>query len=677
WSSISLKKTNDVVRLQALIDRRKVSITEDTVRQALRLDDTDSIDCLPNEEIFADLARMGYEKPSTKLTFYKAFFSPQWKFLIHTILQCMSAKRTAWNEFSSSMASDVICLAIEDDDAAEPTPPSSTPATTPSPPQQELISSPPQVVPTSPPSPHQSPIAQPSSPSQQQPSQPSHTTDIFMDLLNTLLETCTTLTRKVENLEQDKITQGLEIMKLKQRVKRLEQKRKLKVLGFKRLGKVGTAQTIESSADTIMDDKEDASKHKRKIVEIDAYEDVTLEKVDAEVQGRLEESQAQVYYLDLIHTQKVLSMQDDKAEPAELEEVIEVVTTAKLMTKVVTAALLPKANQTRRRRAVIIHDLEETATLSVIVHSEPTSKEKRKEIVVEEPKPLKRQAHIKQDEAYAKELEAELNASINWNKARKNMMVYLKNMAGFKMDFFKGMSYTDIRPIFKKHFNSIVAFLEKGKEELEEEASKQGKRKSKSSEQQAAKKQRIDEEIEELKTHLQIVPNDEDDVYTKATLIALKIWISAKVKSWKLLESCGVHIITFISTQMIMLVERRYPLTRFTLDQMLNNVRLKVEEESEVSLELLRFLRLLEESAAADEKMKNYTKHTAAAINVQKKAHRISTTRKCQCKIKASCPGCLFCVGVSSGGHGESWVRWRVARIVGRMQLQVRRETRV
>nr|GEY54399.1 hypothetical protein [Tanacetum cinerariifolium] len=53
---------------------------------------------------------MGYEKPSTKPTFYKAFFSSQWKFLIHTILQCMSAKRTSWKEFSSSMASTVICL---------------------------------------------------------------------------------------------------------------------------------------------------------------------------------------------------------------------------------------------------------------------------------------------------------------------------------------------------------------------------------------------------------------------------------------------------------------------------------------------------------------------------------------------------------------------------------------
>nr|GEU71302.1 hypothetical protein [Tanacetum cinerariifolium] len=86
WASVSVKKSNDVVKLQALIDRKKVIITEDTIRHNLRLDDADGIDCLPNEEIFAELVRMGYEKPSTKLTFYKAFFSAQWKFLIHIIV---------------------------------------------------------------------------------------------------------------------------------------------------------------------------------------------------------------------------------------------------------------------------------------------------------------------------------------------------------------------------------------------------------------------------------------------------------------------------------------------------------------------------------------------------------------------------------------------------------------
>nr|GEZ50493.1 hypothetical protein [Tanacetum cinerariifolium] len=146
-----------------------------------------------------------------------------------------------------------------------------------------------------------------------------------------------------------------------------------------------------------------------------------------------------------------------------------------------------------------------------------------------------------------RELEAELNKNIDWDEvidhvqrkqkednavkryqalkrkpqteaqARKNMMIYLRNVAGFKMDYFKGMTYDDLRPIFKKHFNSNVAFLQKTKEQIDEEDSRALKRLSKSQEDKATKKQKLDEEVEELKRHLQIVPNDEDDVYTKAT----------------------------------------------------------------------------------------------------------------------------------------------------------------
>ncbi|GKF75250.1 hypothetical protein Tco_0224694, partial [Tanacetum coccineum] len=81
------------------------------VRRDLQLEDEEGVDCLPNSTIFEQLTLMGYEKISQKLTFYKAFFSPQWKFLIHTVLQCLSSKTTAWNEFSSTMASAIICLA--------------------------------------------------------------------------------------------------------------------------------------------------------------------------------------------------------------------------------------------------------------------------------------------------------------------------------------------------------------------------------------------------------------------------------------------------------------------------------------------------------------------------------------------------------------------------------------
>nr|GEU33530.1 hypothetical protein [Tanacetum cinerariifolium] len=107
------------------------------------------------------------------------------------------------------------------------------------------------------------------------------------------------------------------------------------------------------------------------------------------------------------------------------------------------------------------------------------------------------------------------------------MMVYLENMVGFKMDFFK-----------------------------EEEASKVIKRKSETSEEKAAKKHKLDEEVEELKTHLQIIPNDEDDVYTKATLLALKVpVIDYQIHTeynkpyYKIIRADGTHqlFLSFIS----------------------------------------------------------------------------------------------------------------------------------
>nr|GEV92832.1 hypothetical protein [Tanacetum cinerariifolium] len=190
------------------------------------------------------------------------------------------------------------------------------------------------------------------------------------------------------------------------------------------------------------------------------------------------------------------------------------------------------------------------------------------------------------DEAYARELEAELNKNINWDdvidqvqrkekkdnvvlryqalkrkpqteaQARKNLMIYLRNMAGFKMDYFKGMSYDDIRPIFEKYFNLNVAFLEKTKEQLKEKERRALKRTSESLEEKVAEKQKLDEEVEELKKHLKIVPNDDDDVYTEATPLALKVPVvdyeiySEKNKPfYKIIRDDGSHqlFLSFLS----------------------------------------------------------------------------------------------------------------------------------
>ncbi|GJX83708.1 hypothetical protein Tco_0333189, partial [Tanacetum coccineum] len=105
------KTVNGEVELHALVDGKKIILTESIVRRDLQLEDAEGVDCLPNATIFEQLTLMGYEKISQKLTFYKAFFSLQCKFLIHTILECLSSKTTAWNEFSNTMASAIICLA--------------------------------------------------------------------------------------------------------------------------------------------------------------------------------------------------------------------------------------------------------------------------------------------------------------------------------------------------------------------------------------------------------------------------------------------------------------------------------------------------------------------------------------------------------------------------------------
>ncbi|GJS81450.1 hypothetical protein Tco_0747991 [Tanacetum coccineum] len=97
--------------IHATIDGHSLSITEGSLRRHLKLDDQDGITSLPTTEIFAQLALMGYATDSDKLTFQKGVLHRQWRFLIHNILHCLSPKKTAWEQFSSNIAAAVICLA--------------------------------------------------------------------------------------------------------------------------------------------------------------------------------------------------------------------------------------------------------------------------------------------------------------------------------------------------------------------------------------------------------------------------------------------------------------------------------------------------------------------------------------------------------------------------------------
>nr|GEU88780.1 hypothetical protein [Tanacetum cinerariifolium] len=152
-------------------------------------------------------------------------------------------------------------------------------------------------------------------------------------------------------------------------------------------------------------------------------------------------------------------------------------------TPITVATTAPSA--ARRRKRVVIRDLEETTTSSIIIHSEPKSKDKGKRIIDEVIEQVQRKEKEENDVMRCQALKRKPQTE---GQSRKNMMIYLKNMVGFKMDYFKGMTYDDILLIFKKYFNSNVAFLEKTREQMEEEDSKALKRASKSQAEKSAKK---------------------------------------------------------------------------------------------------------------------------------------------------------------------------------------------
>nr|GEV01863.1 hypothetical protein [Tanacetum cinerariifolium] len=120
-----------------------------------------------------------------------------------------------------------------------------------------------------------------------------------------------------------------------------------------------------------------------------------------------------------------------------------------------------------------------------------------------------------------RELHAELNKYINWDEAIDH--VKLKAKEDPALDYFKGMSYDDIRPIFEAKFNSNVDFLLKTKDQIEEEETRALQTINETPAERAAKRRKLNEDVEDLKRHLYIVPNEDDDVYTEATPLARKV----------------------------------------------------------------------------------------------------------------------------------------------------------
>ncbi|GJV06377.1 hypothetical protein Tco_1344033 [Tanacetum coccineum] len=443
WATAKAKTFNGERQIQALIDKKKVIITETSIRSDIHLEDAGGTDCLPTATIFEELARMGYEKPSQKLTFYKAFFSPQWKFLIHTITQCLSAKSTAWNEFSSTMASLIICLATNQkfnlskyifdamlgdmshhkkiyvnpshtkkifanmrregkDFSGRITPLFETMMVQPTQDEGVDLGIPADSL--------QTPIpTQPSSSiSHKKQSKRKQRKDTAITQKEPQLDdSVPTHSNDPPLSEKAKDAQAKEIVDLKKRVQRLEKKNKSRATGFKRLKKVGMSRRVESSEDQeSLGDHEDASKQGRSIEDIDKDANVSL--VD-DTQRRSDD--VDMFDIDDLHGDEVnvnVPVGDNQEQSVKERKTLIQIKAAK--PKVVTTAATTTTTTRPKARGVVVQEPSEFKTPQEVQPS--MIKDKGKGIMIEPEVSLKRKDQVALNEDLARNLQAQLEAEI-------------------------------------------------------------------------------------------------------------------------------------------------------------------------------------------------------------------------------------------------------------------------
>nr|GEU47761.1 integrase, catalytic region, zinc finger, CCHC-type, peptidase aspartic, catalytic [Tanacetum cinerariifolium] len=112
WSTARIETTDEGTKILATVDDKLRTISKSSIRRNPKLRDEAGISSLPDAKLFKNLTLMGYNiLPNQKFSFQKGQFSHQWKYLIHTIMQCLSPKSTGFNEFSSNIVTALVCLA--------------------------------------------------------------------------------------------------------------------------------------------------------------------------------------------------------------------------------------------------------------------------------------------------------------------------------------------------------------------------------------------------------------------------------------------------------------------------------------------------------------------------------------------------------------------------------------
>ncbi|GJR78011.1 hypothetical protein Tco_0090376 [Tanacetum coccineum] len=515
---------NGEVQITATIDGHSMTITEGSLRRHLKLDDQDGISSIPNSEIFEQLTLIGYHTDSDELTFQKGAFSPQWRFLIHSILYCLSPKKTAWEQFSSNIATAVICLATNRKITSSPSPspdpsPSHSlePSTQHSPDNTTAVASQPSLTQPSPthpspraehhfPTPHDSPLH----------AVHSHGSDEGGLKLNELMNLVTKLSDWIGVLEADlkktNKSYSSAYTKLILRVKKLESQIKI--------GKERRKPRVVLSDDEVIED--DSSKQGRKLS-------------DAEIQEKAS-TEIELFIQEVTPIEVIQDQGSSKKGSAEVSTARAIKDTASEEVLIVSTT------------EVNISTAGETVTYSRRSEEQRKRKDKGKAIMIESKPKKKSKKELKQERlsfAEAIKLEEQMNEEQRAQIARDEEIARQwdeeeKQRAMDEARSTKKIDWTDpsvIRPIFEKvwDFNQHIEPMEHGTEKMksskkmklpekivEEEVDTQeemkevvkepgAKRKKSIPRKSTRKRQKIEEdaEKEELKGFLDIILKEE------------------------------------------------------------------------------------------------------------------------------------------------------------------------